>query len=65
MLTSLNGTFAAVLMRLPFFCFDFESMQRASSYVFSFRRHDVVVGNDFQMPVCGNRTGINRRYIVI
>jgi len=72
MLTSLNGTFAAaVLMRLPFlsflffFCFDFESMLRASSFVLSFSRHDVVPSNDFQMPVCGNRTGINERYILI
>jgi len=35
MLTSLNGTFASAgLMRLPFFfCFDFESVLRASSFM--------------------------------
>jgi hypothetical protein len=66
MLTSLNGTFAAaVLVRLPFFPPVFESMLRASSFVLSSRRHDVVPSNDFQMPVCRNRTGINGRYILI
>jgi hypothetical protein len=56
MLTSLNGTFAALVMHLPFFFFffsDSESMLTASSYVgMSPRRHDVVPSDDFHTSVC-------------